>query len=187
MSTIVAISLQDGISPFLQAWLKNNPRFIRSATKSVGWYVQREIKGNIDTIAGGWKERVPYAIRKRLSKTAPKSWLGKMRRAIGYQYIDNGVVNIGWTSKTSAYYGRIQEEGTTRPVTDNVREFYRKRGVALSERKTQIRVPARPIYEPAMQIVQPGIVPHIENKVANYIKNGGFTKTVTRRKYTVYK
>ena len=186
MSSVVTIGVQDEIGPFLQEWMRNNPRFLRSATKSAGWYVQKEIKGNIDTVAAGWKPRVPYWVRKRLSATAKVRWLGSMRRAIGYQYVDPGAVNIGWTSSTAAGYGRIFEQGAKRRVTDFVRAFYRVRGVALSSQKQFIRVPARPLYGPAMRIVQPGIVPHIENKVADYIKNGGFTKKVTRRKYKVY-
>lgn len=187
MANTIVIAVKDGISPFILGWLKNNPRFMRSVTKSTGWYTQKGIKDSVPEISLGWKERVPYEIRRRLSATAPRTWLGRMRRAIGYQYLDNGSVVIGWTSRTAAAYGRIQEEGVIRPVTDFVREFYRKRGVALSAGKKSIHVPARPIYEPAMRIVQPGIVPHIENKVADYIKNGGFIKNVTRRKYKVYK
>ena len=38
------IDLEDGISPVVQRWLKNNPRFISSVLKSTGYMVQNELK-----------------------------------------------------------------------------------------------------------------------------------------------
>lgn len=186
MSSVITIGVQDGISPFLQEWLRNNPRFLRSTTKSAGWYVQKGIKKSVPQISPGWKERIPYKVRKKLVPSAPKTWLGRMRRAIGYQYLENGSVAIGWTSSTAAY-GRVFEQGATRAVTAATRRRWGRAGVPLKWSTVELHNPARPLYEPAMQIVTPGIVPHIENKVADYIKNGGFTKKVTRRKYKVYK
>ena len=80
MSDTIVISIRDGISPFLLEWLKNNPRFIRSATKSAGWYVQKGIKESVPEISLGWKPRIPFWVRKRLVPSAPKTWLGRMKR-----------------------------------------------------------------------------------------------------------
>lgn len=187
MSDTIVISIRDGISPFLQEWLKNNPRFIRSATKSAGWYVQKGIKESVPEISLGWKPRIPFWVRKRLVPSAPKTWLGRMKRAIGYQYLDGGSVAIGWTSSTAAAYGRIFEQGATRAVNAGTRRRWGRAGVPLKWSTMELHNPARPLYEPAMQIVSPGIVPHVEGKVKQYIENGSFTKKATRRKYKVYK
>lgn len=185
---MISVSLKDEITPMITRFLQNNPRFISSLTKSVGWFVQSNTKklSQQKRITSKWKKRVPLDIRRKLDDQAPEKWLGQLRQAIGYQYV-NGSALVGWTSATAAMEGRIQEFGTTRQVTPRLRQFFSSRGVPLSDRKERIRVPARPLFDPAMDIIQPKLTDFMEQRVYKYIENGGFTKNVGKgRKYEVF-
>lgn len=185
---MISIDVRDEITPFIRSWLQQNPRFIRSLTKSLGWYAQREIKAlsRDSRVTSRWPKRTPLKIRRKLDAQAPRQWLGKLRNAIGYQYYE-GAVMIGWTSATSAMEGRIQEEGTQRTVTPFLRRFFGQRGVPLKGSTTHINVPARPLFEPAMELVQPKLGAFVSQRVGEYINNGGFVKSAGKgRKYEVF-
>lgn len=188
---MLTVETRDEITPLVKRYLENNPRMIRSLTKSVGWFTQREIK---DLIAKGilsseWKQRSPYEVRRKLDNKAPKKWLGKLQRTIAYQYKGSGSeVDIGWASRSAAVIGRLQEEGATRTVTPALRSFFASKGVPLNSHKKNIKLPARPIYDIAMQSIQPKIGPFINERVTKYIQNGGFVKNAGKgRKYEVFR
>lgn len=187
---MITVSIKDAITPLIQRYLENNPRMIRSLSKSIGWFVQKEVKtlSQSSTITSKWRKRVPLNIRRKLDAKAPKNWLGQLRRAIAYSYNNQrSAVEIGWSSATSAMEGRVQEFGATRVVTPRLRGFFSYRGVPLGEHKKTIRVPARPLFEPSMEIIQPKIGDFVAYRVGNYMKNGGFTKSVGKgRKYEVF-
>lgn len=187
---MITVSIKDAITPLIQRYLENNPRMIRSLSKSIGWFVQKNIKtlSQSPVITSKWRRRTPLYIRRKLDAKAPKNWLGQLRRAIGYSY-DNqrNAVEVGWTSATAAMEGRVQEFGNTRTVTPLVRRYFALRGVPLSDRKKLIRVPARPLFEPSMEVIQPRLNEFVTHRVGEYIKNGGFTKNVGKgRKYEVF-
>ena len=107
---MIEVNVRDSVTPYIESFLRENPRFIRSLTKSVGWFVQREIKklSRNSRITSRWRKRTPLErVRRKLDAEAPDPWLGKLRNAIGYQYA-NGAVLIGWTSSTAAMEGRFQ-------------------------------------------------------------------------------
>lgn len=187
---MITVSIKDAITPLIQRYLENNPRMIRSLSKSIGWFVQKNVKtlSQSSAITSKWRRRTPLDIRRKLDAKAPKNWLGQLRRAIAYSYNNqHGAVEIGWSSATSAMEGRIQEFGATRNVTPRLREFFSSKGVPLGKHKKNIRVPARPLFEPSMEIIQPQIGDFVAYRVGNYMKNGGFTKNVGKgRKYEVF-
>ena len=108
MSNVVKVTLNDGLTPFVRGWLDNNPRMKRSVLKSTGWFVQAQLKkGSEGKVASSasWKERWALERRRLLNPRAPEEWYGELRRALGYAYVgntDNGFVEVGWTSRTSA-------------------------------------------------------------------------------------
>lgn len=188
---MINLDIRDEITPLVKRYLENNPRMLQSLAKSLGWFTQKEIKrlAVSKSITSQWHERVPYEIRKKLDKGAPVTWLGKLRRTFAYQFIPNsGGVNIGWASRSAAVIGRLQEEGASRTVTPALRGFFFSKGVPLSVNKGKIVLPARPIYEPVMKLIQPKIGPYVAYRVGKYIQNGGFVKNASKgRKYEVFR
>lgn len=188
---MLTVETRDEITPLIKRYLENNPQMVLSLAKSVGWYTQKEIKSLISKgeLPNDWQQRSPYAIRRKLDSNAPKKWLGKLQRAIAYQAKGSGgEVDIGWASRSAAVIGRLQEQGASRTVTPALRSFFTSKGVPLSSGKKDIRLPARPIYEPAMQKVQPQIGTFINERVTRYIQNGGFVKNAGKgRKYEVFR
>lgn len=172
---MITLTIQDEITPLIKNYLANNPRMITSLTKSLGWYVQNQTKKLItNQLPGKWHRRSPLEIRRKLEEGAPKAWLGKLKRAIGYAYNrSNNSVAIGWTSPSAAMEGKVQEFGLTRSVTENLRRYFAVRGVPLSANKRQIKVPQRLIFEPAMDIIYPSIGQFVSERVAKYMANNG--------------
>lgn len=186
---MITVDVKDEITPLLKRYLENNPRMIASLTKSLGWYVQGSIKKlGRERLAEKWRERVPLEVRRKLDEQAPKGWLGKLRRAIGYSYNSaTQSVAIGWTSSSAAMEGKIQEFGASREVTPRLQKYFAARGVPLSEHKKRIKVPKRPIYEPAMDIIYPKLGDYVREKVESYMENGGHVRnTAKSRKYEVF-
>lgn len=62
---MITVDVRDEITPFIRSWLQQNPRFIRSLTKSLGWYAQREIKvlSRDSRVTSRWPKRTPLKIR----------------------------------------------------------------------------------------------------------------------------
>ena len=126
-------------------------------------------------------------MRKDLDPNAPKKWYSKLKQAIGYEYVGNGTVALGWTSPSSSWIGHLQEYGYKRDVTSLVRAKWARAGHPLSKGKTEINVPERPVFEPMIKQIKPRVAPYIEDKVRTYInENVEFGKR-NRRKYKVYK
>lgn len=187
---MIGINVKDQVTPYIDNFLRTYPRFTSTLMSSLGWYVTRETKAllNNSSFTSRWKARVPLEIRRKLDSYAPKSWFGKMKRAIAYHFDYNGppTTDIGWSSASAAMYGRIHEEGTRRTVTPFLRGYFARRGVPLSENKKYIKVPKRPIFADSMEIIEPKIGPYMEQKVVEYIAKNGVTKKVKTRKYEVF-
>lgn len=186
----VEFEINDELSPTIQQLLNNNKTTLRRATKSVGWWLQDTAKEETKKGAPGgisFKERAPYKrVRRPLGKngSAPTSWYGKMRRAMGYEY-NNGILNVGWTSRSSAIYANIQEYGAMRMVTDKVRKKYFAAGVPI--KKNKIEIPERPIFEPLAHEMFPKISDYVEEKVTEYMtKDVEYGKKKSKREYKVY-
>jgi hypothetical protein len=186
---IIEINVADQLSPMLQRMIEHNPAYIRHLGKSLGYLYQKETKQEIATgEPGGYEypERIPYSMRKALSRSARQNWYGRMAQAIGYAY-DNGSVLIGWTSSTAAYYGRLQEYGFTKDVTDTMRKHFAAAGYPLSADKQVLDTPPRPVFEPVNRVLEPKIVPYVEEKLNAYMnENVDFGVAKERRVYKVY-
>jgi hypothetical protein len=186
---LLEITVTDEIAPLLERMAAHNKRFLKSAAKSLGYFMQKEIKEEVKTGSPGganFVERRLHKIRAALQGgSAAKQWYGKMLRAIGYQY-DDGVLRIGWTSRTAATYGRKQEEGFETKVTAAVRKRYQAAGLRIGRDKKYLITPERPFFEPMAGVLQPQIAPYVEQKLFDYVEeNVAFSKKA-RRKYKVY-
>ena len=59
---MIEISIQNGISKYLQSLIRNSPDFVRGCSKSMGYFVQREIKSELRKGGGDFKSR--WAVNK---------------------------------------------------------------------------------------------------------------------------
>lgn len=194
---IIEIDMRDALTPTIKRALQHNAKWLRWVSKSVGYYVQKETKKGIESGSPGgadFDERLPVKARKALSRTAKRQWYGSLRKAVGYEYA-NGSVRIGWTSRTAARYGELQEEGYRREVTNKVRTKWaeaveRSNGelINLSPKKEEIKVPERPVFDPMAGELKPLLPGYVQKKVNSYMQENvdfGANKPV-RRKYKVY-
>lgn len=189
---MISINVMDEISPTVAAMVRGKEKYLRHVAKAIGYWISTETKADIKKGEPGgmaWKKRTPWKkVRKPIAKvkdaSAPTSWYGKMKKAIGYSYEDYGV-NIGWLSKTAAFYGDIQEAGQTRQVTESVRGLYREAGVSLGANKRNIKLPARPIYKPMSIEMFPKLPEFTEEKLISYVNEKVDFGKRNRRKYRV--
>ena len=189
MDTLIEIDVTDEIEPLLERMAQNNEKSLRSAAKSLGYFMQKKIKQGVRSGAPGgeqFAERFPYQKRAKLQGgSAAKQWYGRMVNAIGYQY-DNGVLRIGWTSRTASMYGKKQEEGYKTRITKAIRQKWHEADIKLSKNTTYLILPERPVFEPMAEELQPEIAPYVQEKLNEYAtENVAFAKKA-RRKYKVY-
>ncbi len=186
---MIEISVTDEIEPFLARTLKHNEAYLRHVSKSLGYFIQKRVKeGMISGSPGGesFAERIPWSVRQAVQGgNAARSWYGKMRNAVVYQY-ENGVVRVGWGSVTAASYGEKQESGYATAVTGAVRAKWAKAGRPLKRDTTELETPARPVFEPMANLLYPEFVPYIEEKLKSYMQENVSYSKKSRRKYKVY-
>ncbi len=131
----VTISWEDMATPWVEDVIKVMPNMRRRALKSLGWWMQKEIREGIKSGAPGGRRYAPLSGIKRKKDTAGRSAmkkgsakgkvLGKLGKAVGYQYKEeDGSVSVGWLSKSAVYLGSIQEKGKTVAVTGKMRNFW---------------------------------------------------------------
>lgn len=181
------IDVTDQLTPAIQQAIEKNASYQKRLTNSIGWWYQNQVKKVYwEDTTTEWEERIPYNIRKALNENAPRKWYGKMKQAIGYAKFQ-GFVDVGWTSSTSAKYGRMQEGGYERAVTGEVRKKWIKAGHPLKKSTTELEIPARPIFEPMESNIRKDLPPFIETKVKEYIAGIEHKSARNRREYKVYK
>lgn len=189
---MIEIDVSDEINPAIQQALNSKSSFLRKITKSLGYMFQKETKKGVKSGAPNgerYPKRVPYKLRKALDEHAQEGWYGALQRAIGYEYLGNGSVAIGWTSATASRYGHLQEQGYSRNITSLMRKKWASAGYPLAFNKKVLKTPARPVFEPMSQKIKPMIVPYLEEKVSRYIEGNveWGKKKNERRVYKVYK
>lgn len=183
----LSFEVTDQLKPAIQMAIEQNKQYQLRLANSVGWWYQNQVKKVYwEDTTKEWEERIPYKIRKALNENAPRKWYGKMKQAIGYAKFQ-GFVDVGWTSPTSARYGRMQEEGYDRAVTAAVRGKWAKAGHPLRKTTTELETPARPIFEPMASDIRKDLPPFIEMKVREYIVGIEHKAAQNRREYKVYK
>lgn len=216
---LIEISVADELSPAIKRMLEHNKVYLRHVTKSLAWHIQKEIKQNVKkgALAGSsagwtkqWFTKGNIEPRKELQGGKASQYLyGQMLRAIGYQYMpDSMSANIGWTSKTSAMYGRLNEEGGEQRITSAIRKRYyeaykreiKKYGAEpvlkhddkrfiypLRKEKQVLNVPSRPIFRPMFEQLQGNFAPYIEKKIDEYMKENVEFGKKNKRTYKVYR
>lgn len=187
---ILEIDVTDEITPAIKRFFQRNPKYLKHLTKSVGWYFQRETKKGVSSgepNGEAYKERIEYKVRKALSQSAPKGWYGKLKNAIGYEYVGGGTVHIGWTSATASTYGHLQERGFEKIVTPRMRRYWAHAGFPLAPNKEKMVIPSRPVFEPMTDYMRPKVVPYVNEKYSAYISENVEFGKKNRRKYKVYR
>ena len=161
---------------------EKNPSWCRSALKSTGWMIQKEIKAGIRSRAPGGKPYVkgmPAGRRRLLDAGQGRKTfrtyrpMGKLLQAVGYDKSGvgqdgSGSVKIGWLSASAVQIGTIQETGKTIPVTTKMRRYFWAMGVKLQKSTKEIKIPARPTYEPMRAKLEPVIPTYFERKIYEY-------------------
>lgn len=186
---MIEINVSDELTPTLHKMLSSNQRYLRLITKSLGWYVSTQIKTGVRTGEPGGEqfvERIPWKVRKDVQGGhAAKAWYGKMRSAIGYEY-KNFSAYVGWTSQTSALYGKKQESGYAVRITDSVRKKWASAGHPLPRGKETLETPARPFFKPMARELFPKLPEYVNRKLEKYITGDVEFGRKNRRKYKVY-
>ena len=203
----VSISWEDMATPWVEDVIKEMPDMRRKALKSLGWWMQKEIREGIKSGAPGGRRYAPLAglsRRKVSGRSAMKKGsakgqiLGKLGKAVGYQYKDeDGSVSVGWLSRSAVYWGSIHEKGKRIPVTDKMRRFWwsgargkgrkraiKKTGAFLRRSTTEINIPARPTIDPMRQALAPRIPGYFVKKIDGYMDDE--MKRPPKRKHKVY-
>jgi len=173
----VGIKIIDLATPFMKFLARSFPRYFDRALKSAGWWLQKEIKAGIRSGAPGG---VPYATYSglmsrrrsgRLYRGFPKVPMGRLSRAVGYQFLPNKrEVVVGWLSKSAVRLGTKHEEGFQREVTPKMRKYFESYGFPIGASKTHITLPRRRTYGPIYREKGPEVPKYIEGKIWQYIK-----------------
>jgi len=192
----------DNISPWLRSVADNASAWKRKALKSVGWFMQQQIKRGIKSGAPGGQQYVRFATtdymrdrlkygpegghlskgqrrslrrRARVAGAGRAGPLGKLSQVIRYAYDDGQeMVETGWldTSPKLVEIGIKQEQGFEKSVTERTRNFFLKSGLYINPSKTKIVIPARPTFDPMHRYLDPKIAPYMEKKIFEYMDKG---------------
>ncbi len=191
----VSVEIIDEATPWLQWAAQEFPDFTRSALKSTGWWLSREIKKGIRSGAPGgrpYKPRLPAKKRRELEKAfggrvkRSYPWMGQLSRAVGYQYRKNeNAVVVGPLSVSAVRLFQKHEAGTSYPVTKKTRRAFAAAKIPLAKGKKFIRLPKRPTIEPVYDAYHDKIAPHIEEKIWSYIAGKKIKPRKSKRRYTV--
>lgn len=190
----LTVTLDDEATPWLARVTRDFPDLRRKAFKSLGWWMQGEIKAGIRSGAPGG---VPYAprrmgdlnrLRLKPKEQVSKTVLGKLVRAVGYQYLEgDSTAVVGWLSKSAVRLGTIAEEGKSIPVTPNMIRRFRKARVPLSPFKRTLSIPPRPTIGPMWRVLEPQVIPYLEGKFQEYLEAEGKPRTSKSRSRRTYR
>lgn len=193
------VRFDDAVSPMLQEVIAEKPQWLASAMKSAGFWAQKEIKEGIRSGAPGgskYADLIPDWLRSALDKELgnhgrpPYLHMGKLVNAVGYDSsrATEGVVTVGWLSKSAVYIGSKQELGFITPLTELMRKAFAAAGAPQPASKTFLEIPARPTYGPMQGLVRIGAPKRIEERLIQYM-NGAVERSSksSKRRYRVYK
>ena len=189
------VQITDEATPWLQWAAREFPDFTRSALKSTGWWLSKEIKKGIRSGAPGgkpYKPRLPAKKRRELERVfggrvkRSYPWMGQLARAVGYEYVkaDNSVV-VGPLSSSAVRLFQKHESGSSYPITSKVRKAFAAAKMPIPKGKKYLKLPKRPTIEPVYSAYHDKIAPHIEEKIWSYIAGKKIKPKKTRRRYTV--
>lgn len=128
-----------------------------------------------DLIASGVKE-----------STVGYTPLGKMYRAVGYQYdAKSGSVKVGWLSNSAKRLGEKIEQGYTKEITEPMRKLLFAHGFQIAKGKTAFQIKPRHTFEPMRIVLTPKIVPYLEDKIGEYALGKKVASGSSSRRYKV--
>jgi len=192
------VEITDEASPWLEWAAKNFPGFTKSAVKSAGWWMSKEIKAGIRSGAPGGRAYTPKMPAKRrrmleagfggrVKRSYP--WLGQLRKAVGYQYVkgENAVI-VGPLSPSAVRMFEKHEGGFSRSVSKRMRKAYFAAGVGMKTGTGRVSVPERPTIDPIYEKFGTRIPSYVEEKLWGYLTgNSARSRPKTRRTYSVFK
>jgi len=182
---MVEIDITDGMTTYLKGMAATKPDWFRKATKSLGWFMQSEIKKGIRSGAPGGSAYapIPLELRQKLEPGHKGRFklLGKLVNAVGYQY-QSGNLLVGWLSNSAVRFGTMQELGATKAVTDSMKKWFWAHGVPI--KKTAVNIPERQTFGPMQKVLEPKAVPYLEQKILYYWANPPNFASA-RRRYSV--
>jgi len=190
-----SVTVEDEATPWLQWAMTEFPDFRRKALKSLGWYMQKEIKKGIKSRAPGGRAYAPFLpakVRRKLDEAFDKKGkrsyapLGGLAKAVGYQYKSSGDVVVGWLSESAVRLGTKQEKGAKVRITGKMRRAYLAAGIGIKPGRKEVVIPARPTIEPMSDVLVPKAAGYVEGKIWGYLTKGSpINVPKSRRKYVV--
>lgn len=208
--------IEDNATPYLQYMIQAGPEQVSKAMKSLGWYMQKEIKAAIKTQSPAgtkWKQFMDPRIRAQLEgKSArpmlsvlanhEKGWRRKYAqndegKSVRYQPFGKLQRAIGYqfdkksqTLMVGYLSASALKLGTMMEegFTKDVTEQMQKFFYAhgVPIKKEQIKVSARPLMAPMKKKLLPEAVPYIEGKLQEYFDNNSMHFNTSSRKYKVF-
>lgn len=192
------VNVIDEAGEWLQWVLDTHKDWQRKAIKSTANFARDEIKKGIKSGAPGGKKykeimdpnrsRDIMASRKygatksrrklskrgarRAARRGKRGALGRLASAVRYQY-QEGSVNIGWLAEWAVRMGTRAEHGGTEAVTNKMRALFAAGAEGIKKGTTQIKIPARPTFDPMFAYLAPRLGPHFSAKIEEYLANGG--------------
>lgn len=192
------ITITDTATPYLEFIAKTKPDWTRKAMKSVGWMMQKEIKAGIKSGSPGghkYANFMPPTMRAQFEAAfgakVRRAYLGytplgKMFRAVGYQYdARSQSVKVGWLSSSAKRLGEQIERGYTKQITEPMRRTLFAGGFQLAKGKTSFRIKPRKTFGPMKTSLQPKLVPYLEAKIGEYALGKSTQFASSRRAYKV--
>ena len=199
----VDIRTENLVPSFLRQVLEEKPQWMASALKSAGFWAKKELEAGIKSgapagqrYAAGMSaarrrdiEDVMNAVNpKRLPKRAFLK-LGKLRQAVKYDKTRaaEGIVKVGWTSRSSVRLGTLHEKGFFQPITAKMRRMFFAAGIGISKGRSHIALPKRSTFKPMHPIIQVGAAKQAQLKIISYLEgNVERSQAKSRRVYRVY-
>ena len=80
---------------------------------------------------------------------------------------------VGWLAEWAARMGVRAEFGGTVGVTQKMRGLFAGGAEGIKKTTTQIKIPARPTFEPMFAYLSPKLGPYFAGKIEEYLLNGG--------------
>jgi hypothetical protein len=200
------LHLDDDISASVDWIIANKPKWFGSSLQSTGWWAQKQIKAGIVSAApagrpyvSGMKPSRRREIEDGMASRNPSREknvksrfykLGELRKAVGYDAnkVNEGVVKVGWLSRSAVRLGTWQEKGMFQPVTEKMRRMFFAAGIGLRKDHNSIAVPVRSTYEVLYPKIQSGAPAYMKEKMMGYLSGNSERSALRRRrKYRVYK
>ena len=199
----VEIRTENLVPPFLRKVLDEKPQWMASALKSAGWWSKKELEAGIksgapagQTYAIGMSaarrreiDDVMYSVDSKRKPKRSYVKLGKLRQAVKYDKTRarEGVVKVGWTSRSSVRIGSWHENGLFQAITDKMRRMLFAAGIGIRKGQTSIALPKRATYKPMLPRIQAGAAKQAELKIISYMQgNTERSAAASRRVYRVY-